>query len=127
MAIRQKPLLAFGVILGVLLLGYVALLVWLFDRPRWQLSATNTAAGIQIEVYKEGEVSPTYSTLLPNHQVKQALHRVTIDELPAGIGKTTHSDETLKPGRWTLQLDGIELDIMPARLIIDRDTELAPK
>jgi hypothetical protein len=94
--------------------------------PRWQLSATNTVAGLQIDIFKEGEDSPTFTTVLPSHRVEQGVNRKTVDELPKEVVQTTHTDETVKPGRWTLIIDGVELDVMSHALIIDGDTRLYP-
>ena len=48
-------------------------------RSRWQLSATNTSGGLEVEVFQEGDNSPTYSTMLSNHRVKRNIERKTID------------------------------------------------
>lgn len=111
---------------AVLFVGIASMMLWLNNRPRWELSAANTDEGLRIEIFKQNDQTPTYVAVLDDHQVSRNLNRVTIDELPPDIGETTFSDETLKPGRWTLTLDGVEIDIMEARLIIDRERELAP-
>lgn len=125
MSKRRTPSLVAALVV-VLLIGITSMMFWLNAQPRWELSATNADRGLRIEVFKQDNPTPTYVTVLDGHRVSRNLDRVTIDELPPDIGETTFADETLKPGRWTLILDGVEMDIQPARLIIDHETELAP-
>lgn len=106
------------------LLGFAWLVNWTFNRPRWELSAKNVEAGVHIEIFKQNEANPTYSTVLIQRKISRNIERVTIDDLPPEIGETIFTDESLKPGRWTLVIDGVEVDIMPARLVIDRKTEI---
>jgi hypothetical protein len=115
-----------GVVLAVMLLSVIWMGVSIFNRPRWELTAINVKTDIRIDIFREGEEVATYSTLLPNHQVTQSVNRVTIDELPKHVGQTSFTDETLKPGRWKLVIDGVELDIMERALIIDGEEELRP-
>lgn len=114
----------------IFLVTVVATVIWAFSqilgRPRWELSATNTPAGLEIEVFQEEDSTPTYTTLLPNHQVKRNITRKTIDMLPGDVGETTLRDETMKPGQWTLIIDGVELDITPRAMTIDRAMEISP-
>ncbi|WP_442485398.1 hypothetical protein [Aeoliella sp. SH292] len=108
------------------LFALIGFAMYIRSGPRWELSTTNTPAGIEVEVYKEEEPDPTFKTLLPNHQTNQDLRRVNMDTFPPSVGKITHRDETVKPGQWTLVLDGVELNIMPGRMIIDKTTEIDP-
>ena len=126
MSMRKRPILAAAGSIAFLIIGTATMILWLNNRPRWELSAANTDEGLRIEIFKQNDTTPTYATVLDGHQLSRRLNRVTLDELPADIGKTTFTDETLKPGRWTLILDGVEIDVMPTRLIIDRETEVAP-
>jgi hypothetical protein len=123
---EKSPWALLLLLMAAVLLALIVILMIIRSGPRWELSATNTAAGIEVEVHKEGEVMPTFKTLLPNHQSPQDLHRVNIDTFPPSAGKTTHRDETTKPGRWTVVIDGVEIDMMDRALIIDKTTELAP-
>jgi hypothetical protein len=125
-ATNNKPW-ALPLLLGAALLFALIVMVTIIrSGPRWELSTTNTAAGIEVEVYKEGEPDPTFKTLLANHQANQDLRRVNIDTFPSSAGKTTHRDETVKPGRWTVVIDGVEIDMMEHVLTIDKTTELDP-
>jgi hypothetical protein len=126
MSNRKSRLWGIGIVLAAMFVAVMWTSLAVFHGPRWQISATNVDAGLQIDVFKEGEDSPTFTTLLPSRRVEQNIHRKTIDELPKEVGQTTFTDETVKPGRWTLVIDGVELDIMERALIIDRETELSP-
>jgi hypothetical protein len=126
MSNRKSLLLGLGIVLAALFVAVMWATLAVFNGPRWQLSATNADAGLQIDIFKEGKDSPTFTTLLPSRRVEQNIDRKTIDELPKEVGQTTFTDETVKPGRWTLVIDGVELDIMPRALIIDGETELSP-
>jgi hypothetical protein len=113
-------------LVAAVLFALIGFAMYIRSGPRWELSTTNTPAGIEVEVYKEGETDPTFKTVLPNQQTNQDLRRVNIDPFPPSSGKTTHWDETTKPGRWTVIIDGVEIDMMERALIIDKTTELAP-
>lgn len=113
-------------LVAAVLFALIGFAMYIRSGPRWELSTTNTPAGIDVEVYKEGEVEPTFKTLLSNHQSPQGLHRVNIDTFPSSAGNSTHWDETVKPGRWTVVIDGVEIDMMERALIIDKTTEIDP-
>jgi hypothetical protein len=122
----KSPLWGLGILLAAMFVAVMWATLAVFNGPRWQISATNADAGLQIDVFKEGEDSPTFTTLLPSRRVEHNIARKTIDELPKEVGQTTFTDETVKPGRWTLVIDSVELDIMERALIIDGETELGP-
>ena len=118
---------AIGILLVVaFLVLIISFFVWRESLPRWELSATNTPAGLRIEVYKEDESSPTYVTVLKQHSTSRDVDRANIEGFPTDLGRTTFTDESFKPGRWTVIIDGVELDIQPARMVLDGKTELTP-
>jgi hypothetical protein len=126
MSNRKSPFWGLGIVLAAMFVAVMWTTLAVFNGPRWQISATNADSGLQIDVFKEGEDSPTFTTLLPSHRVEQNIDRKTLGELPKEVGQTTFTDETVKPGRWTLVIDGVELDIMERALIIDGGMELRP-
>lgn len=52
---------------------------------------------------------PNYKTVLTGQTVGAESDQELRTELPAGLGKTTFRDETLRPGRWTVVIGGPEL------------------
>ena len=92
---------------------------WLKSRPRWELSAVNSEKGVEISVFLKGKNQPVHSTMLEGREIAHDVHRVTVNELPPGIGESTFVDETIPPGRWVLTIDGVELDIMESRFLVE--------
>ncbi len=122
---RQSAFVALAVVL-LFVLSVAAMFAWLASRPAWQLSARNSPDGVILEVYKANQNKPTYSTLLEGRTIDRDIDRVARQDLPPEVGTTTFHDETLRPGRWTLVLDGTEVDIMERALILDGETEIMP-
>jgi len=85
----------------------------------WHLSARNTAEGLEIRVHQSDRTEATYTTVLAGHATDGMLDRVRREDLPPAIATTTFYDVTLKPGRWALVIDGVELDIMESRMVVD--------
>ena len=89
----------------IVLMTVVAVVIRAFSqilgRSRWQLSATNTPGGLEVEVFQEGDNSPTYSTMLSNHRIKRNIERKTIDTrmLAPLIAKGSRKRENTK-GLW---------------------------
>ncbi len=121
---RSKNRVLGAATIGITLLG--ALILVMRAGGAWSLSATNTDAGVEVNVFQGSKSAPTFTTVLPGHSIPQSLDRVTRDELPPGVGQTTFVDVTMAPGRWTVDLNGVELDIMPARMTIDGTNNIAP-
>ena len=123
---RVTVILAISLLIAVLVLPVVAVFNWLSSRPPWCLSARNSADGVIVEVYRGRHGEPTYSTLLKGRTILSDIEQLTRQQLPAEIGTTTFSDETIRPGRWTLVLGGAKLDIMERAMILDDGSELLP-
>jgi hypothetical protein len=100
---------------------------WLSSRPAWLLSARNSVDGVVVEVYKENESDPTYSTLLKGCSIARDIQRTARQDLPADIGTTAFFDDTIRPGRWEIVLAGVKLDIMERALILEDGTEILPR
>ncbi len=115
------------IVLAIIAIPIVAMFAWMSSRSSWQISARNSPQGVIVEVYKSNNVRPTYTMVLTGRLINTEIERATRMELPAELGKTTFHDDTLRPGRWALVLDGTELDIMERALIVDGATEIAPK
>ncbi|OHB70432.1 MAG: hypothetical protein A2V70_12715 [Planctomycetes bacterium RBG_13_63_9] len=120
---RVTKILAVSLLIVLLVIGTVQ---WMSSGPAWLLSARNSADGVIIEIYKEHDSEPTYSTLLEGRSIARDIQRVVRQDLPADVGATTFFDETIPPGRWTLVLGGAELDIMERALILDGGNEIRP-
>lgn len=80
-----------------------------------------------IEVYKSDVGLPTFKTLLAGKTVGAEVSRVPRTELSVQFGRTTFFDETLRPGRWTIDANGIKIDIMPRAMILNSTTEIRPQ
>jgi hypothetical protein len=113
---------AFGVMAGAV----IAMRVWLASRPAWYLSAHNVGNGVVIEVYKGHQAKPTYSTLLKRCSIPHDIDRLPQQQLPSAVGTTLFSDETIRPGRWTVVVAGEKLDIMERAMILGDGTEVPP-
>lgn len=115
--------------LGLIIIAapVVGMMVWLSSRPSWEISARNSPQGIILDVYKSNATQPTYTTVLKGQRIHAEVERVGRLDLPVELAKTTFVDETLRPGRWTLVLNGTEIDIMERALIVNGSTEIAPR
>lgn len=112
---RISPIIVAIVVMAI---PIVASIVWMSSRPTWQISAYNSPQGIIIEVYKSNAAQPTYTTVLPGRTINTDIERASRMNLPEELGQTTFHDETLRPGRWTVVIQEIEIDIMERELIL---------
>ena len=103
-----------------------AFVTWLSTLPEWQMTARNSPDGVIVDVYKEHEAAPTFSTLIKGGAIVADINRVNRRQLPPGVGTTIFHDESFRPGRWTLMLGNVKLDIMQRALIVDDRTEILP-
>lgn len=111
-----------GLLLGVLItMAAIVVLFWIWQesQPEWCLSARNSVDGVVVEVFKGSQELPTHSTILKGRAIPRDVERLVQEELPVEIGKTIFSDETLRPGRWTLVLGGVKLDIMERAMVVE--------
>src|SRR5687768_4548666 len=109
----QRPVSRILVVLSLLVLVALLLLgmrAWLDSRPNWVLTAKNTPAGLVVEVHQSDSPTPTYVAVLKGQRVPREFSRIGRKELNPALGTTTFFDETLKPGRWTVRLDGTKID-----------------
>ena len=123
---------AIGVLILVLIFttGYFGqnwLNRWLATSPHWQISFHQSPDGGLLEVYKSNESSPTYHVLLKDQKIARNIDRVSRSELPPDVGKTVSYDETIKPGAWTVDLHGTEIQILERALILNKGTEIKPQ
>lgn len=114
------------VMLAVLAGVFLVVVAWQAMQPAWYLSATNGEEGVLIEVHRGEDEQPTYSTILEDHHLPRNIHRTTVADFPKDIGTTGFADETIRPGRWIVHIDGVKLDIMESGLIIDDKTTIKP-
>jgi len=113
---------------AVVIMGLVVgvLTFYLFSRPSWELSASNSSEGVVVDIYLTDQPVPTYTTLLRDRRITSEVSRVNRVDLPVDIGSTIFHDETLRPGRWTVEIAGEKLDIMPRALVLKDGTEIMP-
>ncbi len=100
--------------------------VRLASGPAWELSVRPTDQGVAVSVFREGESQPDYETLLAGAAVPIEVSRISRERLPAEVGRTIFHDTTVRPGRWTIEIDGRRLDILPRGLIIDERETILP-
>jgi hypothetical protein len=128
MSLRPFPLIS--LIILAMLAGFIfslaGMFAWLRSRPSWVLSAENSPAGLIVEVHQSDAQVPTYVAVLKGKTMAREFSRLKREELSPADATTLFYDETVKPGRWTLNLDRTKVDIMPSRLIIDDNGELRP-
>ena len=74
------------------------------------MSASNTPDGVDVDVYWGNADTPKYSTTLARHSIPHDIDRVTREQMPHDVGTTTFYDVTMRPGRSTVVIDGVELD-----------------
>ena len=77
-----------------------------------------------VEVFKSNESTPSYSTVLPGRKIPREIQRCLREDLPADVGQTVFYDITIRPGRWTVMIDGAKLDIMECGLFDKNDTQI---
>ena len=125
--VKRQPAILISIAAVLIAISMIAVHRWIATRPAWLLSARNTADGVIVEVHKEHESEATYSTLLEGCSLDHDVWRMNRQDLPEAIGTTTFSDETIPPGRWTVVLGGVRLDIMERALILEDGTEIRPR
>ena len=123
----RRIIRAAAVLSVLLLLPRVAMIAWMQSRGDWHLSASNMPDGVDVRVYWGNSDTPTYSTKLAGRSIPREINRVTREQLPDDVATTTFYDVTMRPGRWTIVIDGIELDIMEAGWTVDGVADRLPK
>lgn len=108
---------AIAMAVGLLCVGCV---VWYFaSRPAWLLTATNTAQGILLVLTTEDAAAPVYTITINNASLPEPIQRQKRSEITSPAVRTDFYDETLRPGRWRFIIEGVEIDVMPANLLIN--------
>ena len=119
-----------GILLIIILVAGVAFAaLWLISGPTWQISAGTTGGESTITVTTSASQNPVYTVIIEGWRVRHPISHVSRAQAAndEAIGIETLSwDETMPPGRWTLKVDGVKLDIMPARLVVNDSLECAP-
>ena len=116
-------------ILIVSVLAALAAAVWLRSGPSWRLSAERTADGSRLTVTTTATVEPVYTVVIKGWSIGQPIGQLSPSDVSngkAGEVETVFSDETVPPGRWTLKVEDIKLDIMLARLVVNDSLECGP-
>ena len=117
------------VLIVVLVIGVVVGVFWLRSGPSWRLSVATKGAESTVTVTTTASEDPVYSVVIKGWRTRRPIIHVsrTHAATDKAIGvETLFSDETVPPGRWTLKVDGVKFDIMPARLIVNDSFECAP-
>ena len=120
-----------GLVVTLAIAGFVVLtvsfLLWVRSRPHWHLSLTNTANGVTATVTTSDSDQAVYAVHVRGALIQDPLIRATRKEIGTHSAvKTTFYDDTIPPGRWTVDADWVKLDIMEARLIVNDELECAP-
>ena len=110
-------------------ISIIAAIVWFRSGSQWQLSIDNTNGATVFTITTTDSTSHVYEVRVNEMSGANQIHNLTRSACEtgkiAGI-KTLFYDETLKPGRWTVQIDDIKLDIMEARLTVDDEIDCLP-
>ena len=117
-----------GLIL-ILATGVIATGIWLRSRPSWRLSAQRTDKGSIITVTTTASEDPVYRVVIKGWQISQPISRLSRDQVAAsstGEVETLFWDDTVPPGRWTLRVGGVKVDVMEARLVVNDSLECGP-
>lgn len=115
---RHRRWLAFTVV-AFCMAPICLLTIWAQTRGNWTLSASNTEQGVSVRIYWRRPDRPCYVALLRNRHIPRDVQYVTVGQVPPDVGKSTFYDGTVRPGRWTLVIDGVTLDVMEQALYID--------
>jgi hypothetical protein len=128
---KRRKLLTISILLLLLVfqgafVGLRSMNKRLAGRPHWQISLRYSPDGAILDVYKSVESKPTYHVILKDQKIPHQIERLSRVDLPPAIGKTLSHDDTVKPGEWTLDLYGTEVQIMERALILNRSAEIMP-
>jgi hypothetical protein len=85
------------------LLGAVGF--WLHSRPRWQLTTANTATGVMVTVTNTDSPVPIYTVHIRGGSIRQPISNRLRTQVRAPDVMTLFYDETVPPGRWTLEVN----------------------
>lgn len=97
----------------------IAGILWLRSQPDWRLSASNTATGVTVKITDTTSVDPIYTIHIAGTHVKQPISNVLRTELKSDDVTTSFYDVTVPPGRWTVNVHGTKLDIMPEFIVVN--------
>lgn len=88
----------------------------------WVFSARERDGGMTVSVRRSGSARPVYTVVVEGYSLGRNIAPLVIDSegpgLPQGLTRT-FEDTTILPGRCTLQLGPLTLDVMPARLVVN--------
>ena len=119
-----------ALIIAFVFVSVSAFFVWIFvyirSRPNWQLSAKNTPIGVKVTVTLTDSPTPVYTILIAHGSVRHPFTNRKRTEINSPDVQTVFHDQTVPPGRWTLNLNGTKLDIMEARIIVNDEIEGGP-
>jgi hypothetical protein len=126
--ILQKRNIAIGLV-TCFAISLIVAIVWFRSGPQWQLSIDNTNDATVFTITTTDSTSHVYEVRVNEMSSDNQIHNLTRSACENGkIAriKTLFYDETLKPGRWTVQIDDLKLDIMEARLTVNDKIDCLP-
>jgi hypothetical protein len=127
--IKTRVLLGivFILVISVFVSIFIGTRCWLSSLPSWQLSVERKDSGSIITISMTKSEGPIYKVIINGWRVSQPFNRLLLREtIPMREVETTFVDDDVPPGRWTLTVGGIKLDIMPARLIVNNSLVCKP-
>jgi hypothetical protein len=100
---------------------------WKQSLPSWQLSLRWDNSDSIITVNNTKSENPIYKVIIRGKKIKQPFNRLFREEtVSVNEIETIFWDDTTPPGRWTLKIENVKLDIMPARLVVNDSIECEP-
>jgi hypothetical protein len=106
----------------VCLFGMAALMRAIRGNEHWVLTAQAQSDGTTIRVRHSGSGLPAYTVVVHGYSLGRDIAPLVIDSegpgLPLGMTRT-FEDTTVLPGRCTLQVGPLTLDVMEARLTVN--------
>jgi hypothetical protein len=104
------------------IIGMLILMKAIRGNEHWILSTQDRDGGMVIRVRCSGSARPGYTVFVEGYSLGRDIAPLVIDRdrqrFPEGMS-LTFEDTTLLPGRCTLRIGPLTLDVMEARLIAD--------
>ena len=124
---KSRNTIVFLVICSLLLV--IAVGIWFRLGPKWQLSLSRENDKTIFTITTTKSPKPIYEVRTKGTLNLIPFTKLTRNEIEMDKSrnvKTLFYDDTLQPGRWTVQIENIKLDIMPAYIVVNEQFECNP-